>query len=180
MYAMIGAEDKLKLKWKSLIIGDFLATNIPAVVNALSNGVELVNKLYDQVTSYIEKRKESKSTEEHSLKIESNESGISAIENNKVVKTITGADILNLPDAERRHILVLEQSMQNHYDLWAQVYPIRDASPDPIVNAKVNQQLKSIIFSMKDDLNGILGFLESMNIHLDDHYKQFRYLVNQV
>ena len=157
----------------------FLATNIPAVASAIGNGIELVDKLYDQVTSFISKRKVQKSSG-HSLTIKSNGSGISAIEHGKVVKTITGTDLEKLPDAERKHILVYEKSLQNHYDLWAQVYPYRDASADPIVNAKVNQQLKEIIIAMKGDLNGILGFLESMGIYLDDHYLMFRDLVSHV
>jgi len=75
-----------------------------------------------------------------------------------------------LPEPMLKHIMVLEKSMQNHYDLWAAVYPQRNASPDPIVNAKVDQQLKSIVSAMKDDLIGILSFLQSCGIHLDDHY----------
>mgnify|MGYP000196801540 CR=1 FL=1 len=157
-----------------------LAESIPVVAAALGSAISLVDKLYDQVKSFIANRKETKLSEEHSLRIESTGSEILQIINGRVVKTIAAADFAKLPESTHRHIMVLEKSMQNSYDLWAQVYPQRNSSADPMVNAKVNQQLKQIIIGMKEDLDGILGYLDSLGFYLDDHYMEFRYLVSKV
>ena len=95
-------------------------------------------------------------------------------EHGATIKIITGADLQNLSSDMLNHVKVYERSAQNSYQIWEKVYPERNASPDPIVNAKVEQQLREIVNNMKDDLDGILEFLESAGIRLDDHYLQFR------
>jgi hypothetical protein len=157
-----------------------LAVAIPAVINAIASGIGLIDKIYDQVVGFLSREKRPAVPEEHKLKIEERDSEVVASYHGQVVKTITAADLQRLPEPMLRHIMVLEKSMQNHYDLWAAVYPQRDASPDPLVNAKVDQQLKGIVSAMKDDLFGILSFLESCGIRLDDHYVHIRHLVGQV
>ncbi len=150
-----------------------------SVATALANGIELINKLYDQVLNYIENRRQAKLLKEHSVTIEGKGAEISLRNGDKIVKTITAKDFASLSESDRKHIMVLEKSLQNNYDLWAEVYPYRNSSGDRMVDAKTNQQLKQIVLDMKDDLNGILGYLQSMGIYLDDHYVMFRDVVNR-
>ena len=82
-----------------------------------------------------------------------------------------------LPESTLRHIKVLEESMENHYSIWASVYPQLALAVDPIVKAKIEQQLKGVIKDMKRDLEGILNFIEQSGLYLDDHYIHIRNLV---
>lgn len=150
---------------------------ITAAIGAASAAVGLIDKMADQLESFLTGRQQPSVPNEHRMKIEAVGTDIVAREHGHVLKTITAKDLAKLPSEQLRHISVLEKSMENHYELWAAVYPQRNASVDPIVNAKVNQQLKQIVSNMSDDLDGILSFLESCGMYLDDHYLNIRHLV---
>lgn len=63
---------------------------------------------------------------------------------------ITASDLQKLPEADLRHVKVLEQSMENHYMIWASVYPQLALAVDPIAKATTEQRLKQIIAAMKE------------------------------
>ncbi|MHB8816469.1 MAG: hypothetical protein ACYDAE_24845 [Steroidobacteraceae bacterium] len=67
--------------------------------------------------------------------------------------------------------------MENHYAVWASVYPQLTLAVDPISKAKTEQQLKGIIVAMKADPIGILEFLLNAGLALDDHYRDVRDVV---
>jgi hypothetical protein len=90
---------------------------------------------------------------------------------------ISAGDLQRLPEADLRHIKVLEQSMEKHYAIWAAVYPQLALAIDPIATTKTEQQLKGIIIAMKGDLIGILNFLRQAGLDLDDHYRSIRDVV---
>ena len=157
-----------------------MAISIPAVISAVISGIGLIDKISDQLEEFLEGRKKPAVPKKHRLKIEGSDSEIVARSHGQVVQRIAAEDLKNLPEPLLRHVMVLEKAMQSHYDLWAAVYPQRKASPDPLVNARVDQQLKSIVSDMKDELTGILSFLESCGLGLDDHYLNVRHLVGLV
>jgi hypothetical protein len=69
--------------------------------------------------------------------------------------------------------------MDNHYSIWAQVYHQLALMDSPIQKARVEQQLRGIIRDMQGDLDGILLFLQSCGIQLDDHYMHLRQFITQ-
>jgi hypothetical protein len=154
-------------------------STITAAIGAASAAVGLVDKIADQVKRFLCDQPETGVPDVHRQHIEGSGSEIVAQSPVQGTQTITADDFKKLPPDQLKHISVLEKSMQNYYDLWAAVYPQRNASADPIVNAKVNQQLKQIVSDMSDDFNGILSFLESCGLRLDDHYMAIRQLVSQ-
>ena len=153
---------------------------ITAAISAAAAGVGLIDKIADQLERFLTDKPDPAVPEEHRLRIEGSDSEIVARSHGQVVQRIAAEDLERLPEQQLRHITVLEKSMENHYALWVAVYPQRNASPDPVVNAKVEQQLKGIVSDMADDLNGILSFLESCGLYLDDHYLHIRHLVTRV
>jgi len=150
---------------------------ITAAITAASAGVNLINKIADKVIPFITGSQPLKKG--HRMSIEGEGDKIVAKEHGREVKVITGADLRNLPSDMLEHIQVYETAARNNYELWKVVYPQRNASTDPIVNAKVDQQLRGIVANMKNDLDGILRFLETAGIQLDDHYLQFRDAIQQ-
>jgi hypothetical protein len=149
---------------------------ITAAISAASAGINLINKMYDKVYPFITGSHPMK--KEHRLMIEGKGDRIVAKEYGGV-KIITGDDLKNLPSDMLDHIQVYEKAAQNKYEIWKNVYPQRNASTDPIVNAKVDQQLRKIVVDMKNDLDGILRFLEESGIKLTDHYTMFRDAIQQ-
>ncbi|MGF1586451.1 MAG: hypothetical protein ACFCUM_14090 [Bacteroidales bacterium] len=152
---------------------------ITAAIGAATSAVGLFDKMADQIERFITKRPEPGVPKEHRLKIEKSGSDMLAKSDGQVVQRITAQELEMLPAGQLQHIKVLEQSMENHYALWSQVYPQLAIMDSPVQKAKVELQLRGIIGGMKSDLEGILSFLESCGIHLDDHYMHIRHLVGQ-
>jgi len=96
------------------------------------------------------------------------------------IQTITGAELSSkLNPADLSLIQTYEQKMEQYFRLWRAVYKNKDASQDPLVNAKTDEQLTELILKMKNELLGILKFLTDIGVHLDDHYMHIRNLVEQ-
>lgn len=150
---------------------------ITAAIGAAASAVGLVDKVADQIDRFMTKSPEPAIPKEHRLKIEKEGNAIVSKYHGKEHQRITAQDLQKLPESELRHIKVLEQSMENHYSIWAAVYPQLALAIDPIAKAKTEQQLKDIIGGMKGDLEGILHFLEQSGLQLDDHYIHIRDLV---
>ncbi len=154
-------------------------TTISAAIAAAASAVGLFDKIADQVERVLTNRSEPSVPKEHRMQVQGTGTEIVSKSYGQVIQTITAQDLAKLPEAQLQHITVLEKSMQNHYEVWAQVYPQLALMADPVSQARVNQQLKGIVVGMKGDLDGILSFLESCGLHLDDHYMHIRHLVNQ-
>ena len=145
---------------------------IVTAISAAAAGIDLINKIADQVVPFLTGGQPI--SKEHRMHIEGTSTEIVAREHGHTVKTITGEDLKDLPEELGEHIAVYESSARKNYELWKAIYPKRNDSADPVANAKVDQQLRQIVSDMSDDLDGILGFLESSGLYLDDHYLQFR------
>jgi hypothetical protein len=152
---------------------------VTAALAAASTAVGLIDKIADQVERFITKQPKPSVPPEHRMRIEGSEDKIVATEHGQQVWTITGADLEKLPADQLRHITVLEQSMQGHYNVWASVYPQLATLDSPVQKARVEQQLGQVVKEMKKDLDGILGFIESCGMYLDDHYMNIRHVVSQ-
>ena len=152
---------------------------ITAALGAAASAVGLFDKIADQIERFITKRPEPVVPVEHRMRIESTDEGIVASMHGSPVKTITAADLQDLPDNQLRHIMTLEKSMEGYYKVWESVYPQLATIDSLIQKAKVEQQLGNLIQSMKSDLDRILSFLESCGLYLDDHYQHIRELVRE-
>lgn len=150
-----------------------------AVLSAASSAIGLFDKIADQIERFITKQPKPPLPSEHRMKIEGSKDKIVATTHGREVWTITGADLNKLPAEQLRHVAVLEKSMQVHYGVWESVYPGLAALDSPVQKARVEQQLGQVIKDMKKDLEGILSFIESCGMHLDDHYMHIRHLVSQ-
>lgn len=153
---------------------------IAAAITAATSAVGLIDKIADQIDRFLTKSPEPAVPKEHRLQIEKEGNAIVSRYHGQESQRITAEDLQKLPEADLRHIKVLEQSMENHYSIWAAVYPQLALAVDPIAKAKTEQQLKGILGGMRGDLEGILTFLERSGLHLDDHYLHVRDLVAKV
>lgn len=149
-----------------------------AVIGAATAAVGLFDKIADQVERFITKRPLSDVPAEHRMSIKEKNGAIVATEHGRETQRITGEDLNRLPTELLDHVRVYERSMTNHYTVWSSAYPELALLDSPIQKARVEGQLAGVVRAMKVDLDGILGFLESAGISLDDHYRHIRQLVN--
>jgi len=152
---------------------------ITGIITAASSAIGLVDKIADQFSRFVTKRPDPTGPKEYRYKIEGDSQKIVVKSQGKEIQRITGDDLKNLPADYYQHIQTLEQSMQAHYRLWQRIYPKRNQSPDELKNAQTDEQIHQLIANMKQDLDGIITFLESIGVHLDDHYMMVRNLARQ-
>ena len=147
------------------------------VISAATGAVALFDKIADQVERFITKRPKPDVPREHRMSIKASNGDIIATEHGHEIQRITAQDLEELPQELLRHVQVYERSMENHYGVWSKVYPQLALLDSQLQSAKVEAQLSEVIRSMKGDLDGVLGFLESAGLWLDDHYLHIRQLV---
>ncbi len=147
------------------------------VIGAATAAVGLFDKIADQVERFIEKRSAPAVPAEHRMVITQDKGDLVALNHGRETQRISGQDLASLPAPLLGHVSVIEKSMENHYRVWSSAYPQLALLDSPVQKAKVEAQLSDVIVGMKSDLDGILAFLESAGLHLDDHYLHVRQLV---
>lgn len=149
------------------------------LVTATGKAVEIFDKISGQIKSVLLKRpKEAEGDEERwRYKIRGEGDKFVVRQEKRVVQTITAADLAKLPAEHLSLITTYQKKMEQNYKLWQAVYASKDSSPDPLVNAKVDEQLIGLVEKMKRDLTNIIDFLQKLGLHLDDHYMHVRQLV---
>lgn len=157
--------------------------SVMALIKATSAAVDLFDKIASQVKAFVQKQPEkvvSDGEDRWRHKIKQEGRALVVRVEGREVQTIAAKDLESLPGDQLSLIKTYEESLQRNYRLWQAVYKKRDASPDALVNAQTDEQLTELIHKMKRDLNGILDFLQSIGLHLDDHYMHIRHIVNAV
>jgi hypothetical protein len=149
---------------------------VSAAIAAASAGVDLIDKIYWQVKHVVTGRKQPTDTPYAQTIVREGDTLVSTASGQR--QTITGADILKLPPRQLALVQTYEKAMATKVSLWESVYPTLELESG-VAKAKVELQLKGIIASMDRDLNGILDFLHSVGLNLDDHYEDIRHLVKR-
>ena len=150
---------------------------VSAAIAAASAGIDLIDKIYYQVKHVLQGTPEPKDPAPYGQTIEAKGSSIVSTAFGQV-QTITGDQLAKLPPAQLSMVQAYEKSMQSKVAIWQAVYPTLALETNPIAHAKIELALKEIIKDMSRDLTGILDFLASIGLHLDDHYVDIRYLVS--
>jgi hypothetical protein len=156
---------------------------IAAVLAATKNTIDIFDKISGQVKSVLFKyKKEPEGGDDRwRYKISADDKQIVVKQDGRTIQTLTGPELeTKLKPEDLRHIKVYEASMQKYYKRWQQLYPKKDASADELINMKLEEQLTDQVKKMKEDLVGIVDFLQSIGVHLDDHYVQVRDVVKRL
>jgi hypothetical protein len=113
-------------------------------------------------------------------KIRTEGTNIVVKQQDRVVQTVTAEQLSNvLNPSDLDLVRTYEASMNRYFNRWKALYAKKDASQDPLVNVITEEQLTEQIVKMRSELLGILAFLEKCGVHLDDHYMNIRYLVEE-
>jgi hypothetical protein len=154
---------------------------VTTAIGAATSAVTLIDKLADGIERVLTGKKDgATAAAEHREKIERDGDSIVSKRDGKVCQRVTAQELKDkLQESELQLIQTREQSMQNHFKVWSDVYPQLALMSNPIAKAQTKERLKQIIDDMKGDLEGILGFLQCAGLHLDDHYMHIRSIVKQ-
>jgi len=148
-----------------------------SALGAIGAILKIIDSVTGQWDRYFKKKTEAETAAAHRVTTEQVAPGTIVIrDRGRDVETITAADLATLDPNSRALIKALEDSMQRHFEIWTAVYPTRDSSPDPVVNAQIDRRLKDIAMTMCQDLGKIFGYLDSIHKYLEDHYENVRFL----
>lgn len=147
-----------------------------SVLSSIATVLNIADTVADQFERFRKDEPDPVVEEPHSVVAEQRGPAIIVERHGVEVDTITVQDIQRLDDASQQLIQALEQSMEQQFQLWKQVYPQRNASIDPIANAKVQMQLNATTQVMCADLEKIFQYLEDIGKYLDDHYMHVRFV----
>jgi hypothetical protein len=149
-------------------------------IKATTAAIGLFDKVSDQVVKFITKSEATPGPpKQHNYTITGSDGTLKVEHQGRTLQVMRGEDLQKLPEEYYRHIKTLEKSLQRHYELWEEVYPHRDDSVDLIANAKTKRQLRDAALTMKDDLTGIVDFLQKIGVMLDDHYIIYRDVIGR-
>ncbi|BDT67610.1 hypothetical protein os1_17870 [Comamonadaceae bacterium OS-1] len=156
---------------------------IAAVLAATKNAVDIFDKISGQIKGVLTKGpKEPEGGDDRwRYKVKADDKQITVKQDGHTIQTLNRDELESrLTPADLAHIKVYEASMQKYYKRWQQMYPMRDDSADVLANIKLDEQLAGQVKKMQQDLVGIVDFLQSIGVRLDDHYMQVRDLVKSI
>ena len=155
-------------------------TEIAAVVAATKGAVDIFDRIAGQIRSVLARRpKEAEGDDERwRYKISGKGKDIVVTQSGRTVQTVTAEELSKkLGPQDLALVRTYERKMEEYFKLWQAVYAEKDSSQDPLINAKTDAQLAKLVVKMRDELLGILAFLQRIGVHLDDHYMHVRSLV---
>jgi hypothetical protein len=153
---------------------------IAALIAATKGTIDIFDKISGQIKGVILKRapEPEGADDRWRYKISTENSNIVVTQDRHVVQTITGEQLeRRLGNNELTLVKTFQDKMNSYYRLWTAIYKAKDASQDPTVNFKTEEQLRDLVIKMKGELVGIIDFLETIGVRLDDHYLEIRYIV---
>ncbi len=150
---------------------------ILAAFAAASRGINLINRVADDMVDLLAQQEPY--PREHRLTIEGTSTEIVETNYGQSGKTISSEDLKNLPEDLLTQISIYERAAENQLVSWGEIYPKRNTSTNQVENDGIEKELKQIAFNVKEELEGILAFLESAGFILGDHYFRFRDVIRR-
>jgi hypothetical protein len=142
----------------------------PSTAASLGAGFEALDQISDEIKATIENKAVEQPPKAHSFLIVRIDDSVVAYRRMQVLE---GADLDKLPKEERDRIRDYEKSMRTLVKEWSKSKRSGVSQLDPNVRDRQMQLLRAA----KDDLVGILDFLQQRHMYLDDHYLEVRSLV---
>jgi hypothetical protein len=96
------------------------------------------------------------------------------------MQTIRGEDIDKLPEEQKDVIRTYEASMDRFRSAWKTLYAQRASAATDHDRDQIDAKLRELVRAMKKDLEGVLDFITTQGMYLDDHYRGVRGLVEQL
>ena len=147
-------------------------------INAVGNAFRIIDDFEPQVKAFIAGSPEPEETVAHCWRAEQVEASIRLVEPSGARELITAKDLAQLDANTQKLIRAYERTMKELFERWTELKPKRVAR-DPETRHEAREESDSVRRELCQELNGLLGFIESMGMSLQDHYAHVRYLCSQ-
>lgn len=152
---------------------DFFTRTTAKLTTSLGSTIEAFDSISDEIEAAL-KNQPPNPDHLHSYLIRRAGDSVAAYQKMTVIKE---TDLEQLPKKERDLIGTYEKSMERMLKEWKK---LKSAKPASQLDPKTREQRIALLREMKENLVGILNFLESKGIYLTDHYQDVRHLVSEL
>lgn len=147
-------------------------------INAVGNAFRIIDDFEPQVSAFVQGAHEPERSPLHSVRAEQVHESIHLIEATGTRVLITVRDFESLDSNAQKLIRAYERTMKELFERWTELKPKRIAQ-DPETRREAREQSDDVRRELCRELNGLLGFIESMGMSLQDHYSHVRYICSQ-
>ena len=152
---------------------DFFTPPAGNLAGSIGSAIEEFDQISDEISATLHNTVPDP-THFHRFLIRRTKGGVAAYERMQV---ISSQQLDKLPPVQKKLIRDYERAMKTLRQEWSHIKAEgASAQIDPATRARNLELLRS----MKDNLVGILDFLQNNGIYLDDHYQDIRNLVSQL
>lgn len=147
-------------------------------INAVGNAFRIIDDFEPQVKAFMAGSPEPEKAVLHSRRAEQVEASIRLVEPSGTRELITAKDLESLDPNAQKLVRAYERTMKDLFERWTELKPKRVAQ-DPETRRDAREQSDDVRRELCEELNGLLGFIESMGMSLQDHYAHVRYVCSQ-
>jgi len=147
-------------------------------INAVGNAFRIIDDFEPQVKAFVAGSAEPEAAVVHSWRAEQVETSIRLVEPSGARELITARDFEKLDANSQKLIRAYERTMKDLFERWTELKPKRVAQ-DPDTRREARELSDDVRRELCQELNGLLGFIESMGMSLQDHYAHVRYICTQ-
>ena len=147
-------------------------------INAVGNAFRIIDDFEPQVKAFIAGSPEPEKAAAHSWRAHQVETSIRLVEPSGERELITAKDLARPDTNAQKLIRAYERTMKELFERWTELKPKRVAQ-DPETRREAREESDTVRRELCQELNGLLGFIESMGMSLQDHYSHVRYLCTQ-
>lgn len=147
-------------------------------INAVGNAFRIIDDFEPQVKAFMAGSPEPERAVAHSWRAEQVEASIRLVEPGGARELISAKDLAQLDTNAQKLIRAYERTMKELFERWTELKPKRVAQ-DPETRREAREDSDTVRRELCHELNGLLGFIESMGMSLQDHYAHVRYLCSQ-
>lgn len=147
-------------------------------INAVGNAFRIIDEFEPQVNAFVAGSPEPEGPVKHSWRAEQIKASIHLVEPGGVRELITSKDFERLDANAQKLIRAYERTMKDLFERWTELKPKRVAQ-DPEIRREARKLSDDVRQELCQELNSLLGFIESMGMSLQDHYSHVRYVCSQ-
>jgi hypothetical protein len=147
-------------------------------INAVGNAFRIIDDFEPQQKAFVAGSPEPQVPVVHSWRAEQVETSIRLVEPSGTRELITAKDFEKLDANAQKLIRAFERTMKELFERWTELKPKRVAL-DPETRREARELSDDVRRELCQELNGLLGFIESMGMSLQDHYAHARYICSQ-
>ncbi len=147
-------------------------------INVVANAFRIIDDFEPQVKAFIADLPEPEKPVIHSWRAEQVEASIRLVDPSGTREFITAEDLERLDSDGQKLIRTYERNMQVLFERWTELQPQRIAQNSE-TRREARKESNKVRGQLCRELNGLLGFIESMGMFLKDHYLHVRYICSQ-